>query len=151
MLREGETDLPKVIKEIQRHSVKVRDACRKIAKPGRTGLETVKLMWNKMKELGYEIMEIEDKVTDSSNIEVCIGWHSVAGPGPRIWTDKEQPFTSTLMVKTSQLYAFEMFIYYPIPEWGGKKLRFDIEDNVIVTENGVELFIPAHDEITLIH
>jgi len=151
VLREGETDLPKVIKDAWGHAVKVRNACRKIAKPGRTGLETLHLMWNKMKELGYEIQEIEDKVTDSPNIEVCIGWHSVAGPGPRIWTDKEQPFASSLMVKTSQLFAFEMFIYYPIPEWGGKKMRFDIEENVIITEHGVGLFVPTHDEITLIY
>jgi Xaa-Pro aminopeptidase len=155
VLREGETDLPDLLKDVMRHSVKVRNACRKIVKPGRTALETLKLMWNKMEELGYEIQEIEDNVTDSSNIEVCIGWHGVGehghGVGPTIWTDKEQKFKSQLVLKPSQLHAFEMFIFYPIPEWGGKKLRFDIEDNVIVTENGVELFIPAHDKITLIY
>jgi len=155
VLREGETDLPDLLKDVMRHAVKVRNACRKIVKPGRTGLETVKLMWNKMKELGYEIQEIEDNVTDSSNIEVCIGWHGVGerghGVGPTIWTDKEQPYNSQLVLKPSQVHAFEMFIFYPIPEWGGKKMRFDIEDDVIVTENGVELFIPAHDKITLVH
>ena len=154
VLREGETDLPDLLKDVMRHSVKVRNACRKIVKPGRTGLETVKLMWKKMKELGYEIMEIEDKVTKSSNIGVCIGWHGVGerghGAGPTIWSDKEQKFKSQLVLKPTQVHAFEMFIYYPIPEWGGKKMRFDIEDNVIVTENGVELFIPAHDKITLV-
>jgi Xaa-Pro aminopeptidase len=155
VLREGETDLPELLKDVMRHSVKVRDACRKIVKPGRTGLETVKLMWKKMKELGYEIQEIEDNTTDSSNIEVCIGWHGVGerghGVGPTIWTDKEQKFKSQLVLKPTQLHAFEMFIFYPIPEWGGKKLRFDIEENVIVTENGVEVFIPEFDKFPLIH
>jgi Xaa-Pro aminopeptidase len=154
VLREGETDLPDVLKDVMRHSVKVRNECRKIVKPGRTALETLKLMWKRMEELGYEIQEIEDNVTDSSNIEVCIGWHGVGerghGVGPTIWTDKEQKFKSHLVLKPTQLHAFEMFIFYPIPEWGGKKLRFDIEDNVIVTENGVELFIPQIDKINLV-
>jgi len=155
VVREGETDLPEILKDVMRHAVKVRNACRKIVKPGRTGLETLHLMWSKMEEMGYEIQEIEDNVTDSPNIEVCIGWHGVGesgghGCGPTIWTDKEQPYSSKLVLKPTNLMAFEMFIYYPIPEWGGKKMRFDIEDNVIITEHGVELFVPAQDKITII-
>jgi hypothetical protein len=77
VLREGEMDVPETIKDAFEHGVKVRKLCRKLVKPGHTGLETLHLMYSKVKELGYEIQYEEDKVSDSSNIEINIGWHSV--------------------------------------------------------------------------
>jgi len=71
------------------------------------------------------------------------------GVGPKIWTDRGDPYRSKLVLKPSQLHAFELFVYTPMPEWSGKKLCIGAEDNIIVTENGVELFVPLHDKITL--
>ncbi len=154
LLREGENDVPKSIKEAFEQSVKVRKICRKIAKPGHTGLETLNLMYKKLKELGYGICPVEDEPTDSPKVEVSIGMHGVGeqghGVGPKIWTDRDDPFRSKLMLKTSQLHAFEIFVYTPLPEWGGKKLVIGSEENIIITENGVELFVPPQDKIYLI-
>jgi hypothetical protein len=112
------------------------------------------LMYNKLKELGYEICEVEHKVSDSPKVEVNIGMHGVGeqghGVGPKIWSDTDDPFRSKLVLKPSQLHAFEIFVYTPLPEWGGKKLTIGTEENIIVTENGVELFAPTQDKITLI-
>jgi len=154
VLREGETDVPESIKNAWEHGLKVRKLCHELIKPGRTGLETLKLMYSKVKELGYEIQYEEDNVSDSSNIEINIGWHSIAeqghGSGPAVWIDRDQPFTSSLVLKPTHIQAFEFFVYYPLPEWGGKKMRVDFEEDVIITENGAELFIPEIDKITLI-
>jgi Xaa-Pro aminopeptidase len=154
VLREGETDVPETIKDAFAHGVKVRELCRKLVKPGRTGLETLHLMYRKVKELGYEIQYEEDTVSDSPNIEINIGWHSVGeqghGSGAYIWIDRDHPFASKLKLMPNQIQSFEFFVYYPLPEWGGKKLLLEFEDNVILTENGIELFIPPIEKIHLI-
>jgi methionine aminopeptidase len=155
VLREGEIDLPKTIKDTFAHGLKVRKLIQDNVKPGRTGLETLNILYRKVKELGYQICYVEDQVSDNSNIEINIGWHSVGeayyhGSGPAVWTDKDQIFCSKLVLKPTHLQAFEFFVYYPVPEWGGKKMLFDFEENVIITENGVEFFIPQIEKIKLI-
>jgi len=154
VLREGETDVPKTIKDAFEHGLKVRELCRNLIKPGRTGLETLNLMYSKLKELGYEIQYEEDKVTDSPNIEVNIGCHNAGEQGPGsgafIWIDRDQPFASKLMLKSDQFQSFEFFLYYPLPEWGGKKLILEFKENVILTKNGVELFSPQMEKVHLI-
>jgi hypothetical protein len=154
VLREGETDVPKTIKDAFAHGLRVRELCRKLIKPGRTGLETLHLMYSKLKEFGYEIQYEEDNVTDSPNIEINIGCHSAGEQGPGsgafIWIDRDQPFTSKLVLKPSQFQSFEFFLYYPLPEWGGKKLILEFKENVILTENVIELFSPQMEKIHLI-
>jgi Xaa-Pro aminopeptidase len=155
VLREGETDVPKILKEAFDVGVKVRKTCRKLYKPGYTGLETLNLMYSKLKELGYEICSVEDQVSDSPNYEINIGMHGVGEPeghgaGPKVWTDRDDPFRSELVIKPTNLVAFEFFVYYPLPEWGGKKLLVDFEDDVLITENGVELIVPWIDKINLV-
>ncbi len=154
VLREGETDVPKLLKDAFEHGVKVRKICRKLYKPGRTALETLHLMYKKLKELGYEISEVEDQVPNSPKIAINIGMHGVGelghGVGPRVWNDYEQPYNSKLVIKPTHLVAFEFFVYFPVPEWGGKKCVIDFEENVVITENGAELLVPTQDEITLI-
>ena len=59
-------------------------------------------------------------------------------------------FDPILMLKPNQIQSFEFFVYYPLPEWGGKKLLIEFEQNVILTENGIELFIPQIEKINLI-
>jgi hypothetical protein len=42
------------------------------------------------------------------------------------------------------------FFFLPLPEEGGKKLRMGLEDDVIITENGVEWLYPPIGRIHLI-
>jgi len=130
----------------------VRKIIRKYVKPGQTGLETLKLLYDKVREAGYQICEVENQVSDRQKIEVNIGWHSVGnldhGVGPAIWTEK--PFRRQLEIKPTQIFAFEFFIYYPLPEWQGKKIIIGIEDDVIITEKGVEWLYPPVKQILFI-
>jgi len=152
VLPEGKSELPPTIKDALQHGFKVRKIIRKYVKPGRSGLETLKLLCDKVKEAGYQICEVEDQVSNSKNIEVNIGWHSVGnlghGVGPAIWTEK--PFRRELEIRPTQIFAFEFFIYYPLPEWQGKKIRIDLEDDVIITENGVEWLYPMFEKAQFI-
>lgn len=152
VLREGETDLPPSIKEAFEHGLRVREIIRKNVKPGRKGIDTLEILYRKIEEAGYQRQEVEDQVSESASIEVNIGWHSVGhqshGAGPAIWTEK--PLRREMLLKPSHFMAFEFFIYMPLPEWEGKKFRLGLEDDVIITDNGVEWLYPPIEKIHLI-
>lgn len=44
----------------------------------------------------------------------------------------------------------EFFAYTPAPEWGGKKVRIPLEDDAVVTHNGIEWLYPINTRILLI-
>jgi len=152
VLKEGETNIPPTIKDAFNKALSVRKIIREHVKPGRTGEETLELLYRKVEEAGFQRQEVEDQVTESKNIEVNIGWHSVGnlghGVGPAIWIEK--PLRYRLEIRPTQIFAFEYFVYVPLPEWRGKKLRIGIEDDVIITENGVEWLYPITEWILLI-
>lgn len=152
VLKEGETDLSPSIKNAFEQGVKVRKILRKHVKPGRTGIETLELLYRKVEEAGFERCEIEFEVSDSKNTEVNIGMHSVGNwghcVGPAIWTEK--PLRREMVLKPTHLLGFEFFMCVPLPEWGGKKLILGLEDDVIITENGVEWLYPPIEKINLI-
>ena len=56
-----------------------------------------------------------------------------------------------LIIKPNHIFAFEFIAVTPIEKWGGKKIRFNIEDDAIVTENGVEWLYPPNERILLIY
>lgn len=152
VLHEGENDLPPTLKAAFEHGKKVRKIIRKEVKPGRTGIDMLEHLYLQIEKAGYQRQEVEDRVSESPNIEVNIGWHSVGnwghGVGPAIWTEK--PLRREMILKSTHLMAFEFFIYVPLPEWDGKKLRMGLEDDVIITEHGVEWLYPPIDRIHLI-
>ena len=55
-----------------------------------------------------------------------------------------------LPVHATAMMVSELFVYTPIPEWGGKKLRFPIEDDAIVTARGVEWLHPTPRRLLVI-
>lgn len=153
VLREGETEVVPTIQDAFEQGIRVRNIIRQHVKPGFTGAETLERLYRKVEEAGFQRQEVEDRVTGSKNTEVNIGWHSVGnlghGVGPAIWTEK--PFRYQLVLQPTQLYAFEFFVYVPLPEWDGRKIRLGIEDDVVITENGVEWLSPEVEKIILIN
>ena len=80
-------------------------------------------------------------VGNTGNSEVAVG-PSIAG----FRKDRAH-----LIIKEKNLFAFEFMTYTPNPDWNGKRVRFNIEDNAIVTSKGVEWLYPPNDKILLIH
>jgi Xaa-Pro aminopeptidase len=152
VLPEGQTAVPPTIQDALEQAIRVRKIIRRHVKPGRTGAETLELLYRKVEEAGFQRQEVEDEVSDSANTEVNIGWHSVGnlvhGVGPAIWKDK--PLRNELELRPTQLLSFEFFVYVPLPEWNGKKMRLGIEENVVMTDNGVEWLTPVVERILLI-
>jgi Xaa-Pro aminopeptidase len=97
-------------------------------------------------------MENFNQPSDSDKTDVIIGCHSVGnwghGIGPSIaWFN---PLRLTFKLQPSNLLAIEFFAYTPAPEWNGKKVRIPLEDDAVVTPDGVEWLYPPIEKINLI-
>lgn len=154
VLKEGETKAPAGIQNAFEQGLKVREILRKNIKPGKTAAETLEILKQKVEdEGGFEIMKVFNQPTDTEKTEVLIGCHSVGnwghGIGPSIAFFN--PERLTYMLHPTNLLAIELFAYTAAPEWGGKKVRIPIEDDGVVTEDGIEWLYPINTKILLIH
>lgn len=152
VLKNGETQAPAGFQYAFDQAVKAREVIRKNIKVGLTAEETLKVLNGKLEEAGFAIMKEFNKPTETKKTEVIIGCHSVGnwghGIGPSIaWFN---PLRMTFRIQPTNMFVIEFFAYTAAPEWRGKKLRVPLEDDAIVTENGIEWFYPIADRIRLI-
>ena len=158
ILREGETELPPEIQNSWDHALKAREVFRRNIKVGRTAGETLEIIENKLEEAGYFYNPADeyDRNADPEKTQIHIDMHPVGNTGhgdvavgPRI-----SPFVPDrlhLVIPNYFLFAFEYMIHMPVPSWGpGKHIYLAIEDDVIVTERGIEFLYPPIKQIRVI-
>jgi len=158
ILREGETELPPEIQNSWDHALKVREVFRRDIRVGRTAGETLEIIENKLEEAGYFYNPADeyDRNADPEKTQIHIDMHPVGNTGhgdiavgPRI-----SPFVPDrlhLVIPNYFLFAFEYMIHMPVPSWGpGKHIYLAIEDDVIVTERGIEFLYPPIKQIRVI-
>ncbi len=152
VLKPGETAVPGSYQYAFDQAVKVRDIIRKNIKPGKTAAETNDLLNRLVEEAGFAIMEEFNKPSDLDMTDVIIGSHSVGnwghGIGPSIAFFN--PERLTYVLQPNNLLAIEFFAYTSIPEWNGKKLRIPLEDDGVVTDQGIQWLYPINQKILLI-
>ena len=152
VLKEGEIKVPSGIQNAFDQALKVREIIRKNIFPGKTGSKTLGILNRKVEEAGFVIMKESNKPTNTPKTEVTICCHSVGNwghcIGPSIATFN--PLRMTFTIQPSNMFVIEFFAYTPAAEWGGKKVRLPLEDDAIVTENGVEWLYPVNTRILLI-
>ncbi len=80
----------------------------------------------------------------------CVGntGNSEVASGPSIAGFRQD--RAHLIIKPRNIFAFEFIAVTPVPDWDGRKIRFNIEDNAIVTGLGVEWLYPPNEKILLI-
>jgi len=152
VLKPGEKKVPPGIQHAFDQAVKVRKIIKNNIKIGRTAAETLKILNKKVAEAGFVIMKKFNSPTRTKKTEVIIGCHSVGnwghGIGPSIaWFN---PVRLTFKIEPMNMFAIEFFAYTPAPEWNGKKVRIPLEDDAIVTQNGIEWLYPVNNKILLI-
>ncbi|MHA2244333.1 MAG: M24 family metallopeptidase [Candidatus Hodarchaeales archaeon] len=168
-LREEETVVPPGIQNGWDQALKARDVIRKNIKVGRTAGETLKILGKALEEAGFDYIHLttdpmlggfsslepeennEDSVKTGVSIDChCVGntGNSEVASGPSIAGFR--PDRANITIKPTNLFAFEFVAFTPVPEWQGRKVRFNIEDDAIVTENGVEWLYPPNERILLI-
>lgn len=176
ILREGETAVPTGVQRAWEAGLRARQVLRKSIKVGRTGDETLKIVGEAFEEAGFvfvnlihnpgyaggwvkvweEALEIRGLGPDEEHkTQVSIDCHSVGNmgnsqtaAGPAI--SGFRPGRGDLMIKPNHLFAFELFADSPIPEWD-TRVRFGIEDDALVTEDGVQFLYPPNSRILLVH
>ncbi|MGE0814994.1 MAG: M24 family metallopeptidase [Vicinamibacterales bacterium] len=151
VLKPGETEPPRSIREAFSKAVAVRDVLKPVIKAGRTAKETMAAMDAALKAAGYGVIEFNKPNADQAT-DVVYGFHPVGntghgiGPSMTTW----QPLQSTFTLHHQHVFSFEYFAYSPIAEWGGKKLRIPIEDDAVLMEHGVQFLHPANYRLLVI-
>lgn len=175
VLREGEIAVPAGVQGAWVQGLKARQVLRDNIKVGRTAAETLRVVGEAFEEAGFVFVNLTtdpgfgggwDKVwkealdvrglgqEEADKTQVSIDCHCVgntgdseieAGPGISGFRQGRGQVT----IKPNHLFAFELFADSPIPEWG-KRVRFGLEDDAIVTEAGVQFMYPPNSQVRLI-
>ncbi len=154
VMGDDETVIPPQLQEAFDEAMKARKILRANVKVGRTAKETKEIIGNAMNAAGFSFVG-SDGVTDPKKTTVSIDLHPLGhqwsddAVGPRLanWgLDREH-----LKIPSYFLFVLEYVTRKPVPEWGeGKNISLSIEDDVVVTERGVEFLYPPIKQIRLI-
>lgn len=153
VLEEDETGPPAVFQEAFDIAKDARRIMQETIKPGPTALETLETLNRKYRDAGFAIMQTFNQPADDDETEIIVATHSVGnlhhGAGPSLaWFN---PLQQQWRIEPTHLFSIELFVWYPVPQWDGAKVRIPLEDNAIVTERGVEWLYPIAEEILLIN
>lgn len=152
--REGETDLPPVIKKIWEEVLKIRGILRENIEVGPTAGETLELLIRKLEEAEFVYIDRDtfDINLDPKKTQVHLDMHAmgkgvlaprISPMGPKWHWDTKIPLFHT--------FAVEYMVHMPVPEWGkGKHIYICIHDSAVVTGRGMEYSSPPVNEIRII-
>lgn len=151
VLKPGETTPPRSIQQAFDKALTVRDVLKKAIKPGLTAEATMKNMDAALAKAGFGVIEFNRPNRDDRT-DVVYGFHPVGNTGHDIGASMTtwQPIQRTFELRTQHLFSFEYFAYSPIAEWDGAKLRIPIEDDALLTEDGIQFVHPANYRLLVI-
>jgi len=158
VLRKGETSPPPEIRKVFDEAMRVREILCRNMKVGRTAGETLNIFKRKLEKAGFIYMNSEefDKNADPEKAQIFVDCHPVGntsngndalGPHMAFYALDRAP----LEIPPNYIVSLEYMVHMPVPKWGkGKYVYLQYEENVIVTEHGVEFLYPPMEEIRLI-
>ncbi len=177
VLPEGENAVPAGLQHAWDEGLRARGVLRESIEVGRTTGETVQVIARNMEEAGFVFVNLtgdpafsggwdeawsaaleargglgpgEEEKTQVSSDCHCVGntGDSEVEAGPCI--SGFRPAVHHMVLKPNHIFAFELFANTAIPEWGGTRIRLGIEDDAILTDDGVQYFYPPNERILLI-
>lgn len=170
VLNEGESSVPTGIQYAWDQALNAREVIKENIKVGKTAGETLDKIGKALDEAGFEYihltldpmlgggpsLEPNENQEYPGKTEITVDCHCVGNTGnSEVATGPSiagfRPDREHLVIKPNNLFAFEFIAYTPNPEWEGRKVRFNIEDDAIVTEKGVEWLYPPNEKILLIN
>jgi Xaa-Pro aminopeptidase len=142
VLRPGETAAPAGLRAALRTGNRMQDLTTAALTVGRTG---------------NEVLAAARAAAAAEGIEADIYSHPVGfhghGAGPVIGQWDEQGGVrgaGDYPVHADTVYALELAVRRPVPEWGGQRVRMALEQGIAVTEDGVEYLAGRQTELILI-
>jgi len=129
VLREGESDAPRGLKEALKLGNRLQDILIGEFKEGRTGNEILAAALKKAKEVGLK----------ASIYSHPLGFHGhAAGPTIGLWDNQVNvPGKGDYRLYYNTCYAIELNIRTNLAEWGGQEIRIALEQDGAFTRKGV--------------
>ncbi len=142
VLRYGETDAPEGLKAGLAAANRLQDLNMEYAELGRTGNEA----------LAGALAQAEREGLNATIYSHPIGYHG-HGAGPPIgMTDYQDgvPVRGDAMLHPNTWRSIELNVRHAVPEWDGQEVRFALEEDAVLTENGWEWIGGQQKEFYLI-
>jgi Xaa-Pro aminopeptidase len=153
VLKLGENAPPPGLQKAFDTAVSVRRMILDVIRPGVTAGEALAAVNRRLAATpGLALGRYDDPVADLSVSDVVIGSHSVGdlghGSGPSM--ADFNPLRMTYRLRPGTMLSIELFLYTPVAEWGGRKIKIPLEDNGVVTGRGLEWVYPVNSRILLV-
>lgn len=142
VLRDGEIEAPAGLRTALATANRMQDLTLGALLPGRTGNEV----------LAAARVAAAAEGIDGDVYSHPVGYHG-HGAGPAIgqWDRQDGvPGPGDHPVHINTVYALELAVRRPVPEWGGQLVRMAVEDGIAVTGDGVGYLAQRQTELILI-
>lgn len=139
VLRAGESEPPAGLRAALATAHRLQDLTIGALAPGRTGNEVL---------AAARAAAAQDDI-DGEIYSHPVGYHG-HGAGPAIgrWDRQDGiPGAGDYPVHRNTVYALELAIRRPVPEWGGQIVRMAVEDGIAVTDDGVRYLAERQTEL----
>jgi Xaa-Pro aminopeptidase len=142
VLRSGETAAPEGLRAAMRVGNRMQDLTTAAMVPGRTGNDV----------LGAARAAAAAEGVDGDVYSHPVGYHGHgAGPSIGLWDQQDGvPGAGDYPVHENTVWALELAVRVPVPEWGGQLVRMALEQGIALTADGVEYLDSRQTELILI-
>lgn len=153
VLKAGENAPPPGVQRAFDKALEIRQMILDVIRPGVTAGDALAEVNRRVAQTpGLALGRYDDPVADPRVSDVVIGSHSVGdlghGSGPSM--ADFNPLRMTYTLRPSNFLSIELFLYTPVPEWGGRKIKIPLEDNGVVTQRGLEWAYPPASRVLLV-
>ena len=151
VLKEDETGPPADLQRAWDAALAVREIIRKHVRVGRTGREQLDELKQLVGEAGYVYTE-QERAGDVPGVEVNIGMHGMGNLAHDVVAGlfELSPELTEYELRPNAFLSLEYRIFSPSDHLPDYKILIAIEENVMVTERGMEWLYPPQDRILLV-
>ena len=160
VMRDGENEIPEFLREAFERGLRAREIMRRNITVGRTAGDTLALLAEKLEaedfvytpftDIGSKDRAMVAAMGDDPRTGISIDCHTVGNTGnSEVAVGPSfapfRPDRGDVVIQPNNLFAFEFIIHHAIPD--GTRVRINLEDNAVVTVNGVEWLYPPNSRI----
>ena len=141
VLKAGETAAPAGLEKALANAIRVQDAIRDVARPGK---------------IGYLVQQEAEALARSWGVDARVYSHStgLGGHGIGAWINPNWPdrygARTTFPLRLGAYYSIESSGTTEVPEWSNQKVSIGTEEDVVLTEQGYTTFYPRQEKLYLI-
>jgi Xaa-Pro aminopeptidase len=142
VLRAGEADAPAGLRQALATGNRLQDLTTAELLPGRTGNEVLAAARAAATAAGI----------DGDIYSHPVGFHGHgAGPAIGLWDEQGVvPGAGDRVLHPDTVYALELCVRVPVPEWGGQPVRMALEEGIALTADGVGYLGDRQTDLVLI-